>query len=91
MTPEPRTECAVPFCKRGQRGQWLWYLCPEHYRPIPMWIRARARRLKASGMKRGDLAKDKTSWWAVTKRGRRIQRLYGQMLVRAACRRAAGL
>jgi len=86
-----RTPCGVPFCRRSTKGDWRWWLCPEHYRAIPMWIKARARKLKRSGMRAGDLEKDARCWWATTARGERIAELYGKVLVKAACRRATGL
>lgn len=91
MDETGRTPCVVPFCRRSQKGVLRWHICAEHYRAVPMYVKARARKLKRSGMRRGDLGRDAKTWWAETERGERIAQLIGETLKRAACKRATGL
>ncbi len=86
-----RTPCSVPFCRRSLKGRWLWWMCSEHYRMVPMWAKARHRRLKAYFRKRGQIEVAHRSWWATTPRARRVMDAAAREIIRTATARATGL
>lgn len=90
MTGE-RTPCAVPFCRRSKKGRWAWWLCPEHYRGVPLRVRARHRRLKAYLRRRGEIDQSPRAWWCTTERATRVMDAAGRCVIRAATQAATGL
>lgn len=94
LRPPPsgeRTPCAVPFCRRSLKGLWAWWLCVDHRRLVPIWAKARHRRLKAYFRRRGEIQQDARAWWTTSVRARRAMDAAGREMIRAACRRATGL
>lgn len=88
---EARTPCSVPFCAKSLKGQWSWWLCKDHNRMVPMWVKARHRRLKARLRRMNLIGSDKRSWWCLDDRSRRIMDAAGREVIRAASNRAMGL
>lgn len=86
----PRTPCAVPFCRRSLKGRWIWWLCPEHKRGVPMRVKAQHRRAKAMCKRRGWVEQSKTSWWTTNDRARRVMDRAGRLMIRAAIKAATG-
>lgn len=86
-----RTLCGVVGCRRSTKGEWNWWICTDHWRAVPMWLKARQTRIKRALRRRGELESNKRSWWATTERAGLIIDALGRMLIRAANRRAMGL
>lgn len=91
MVTEARTPCAVPFCSRSRKGTWAWWLCKDHYSAGTALQRRRHAKLKAYFRRRGQIEQTRTAWWPTSEEATRVMDAAGRAIIRAACRRAAGL
>lgn len=86
-----RTLCAVVGCRRSIKGEWNWWICPDHWRAVPMWAKRRLTRIKRALRRRGELESNERSWHPTSGRGRVVVDAVGRFLIRVANSRAVGL
>jgi hypothetical protein len=86
-----RTLCSVVACRRSRKGRWSWWICPDHWRPVPMWAKRRKTKMIRALRRRGEMESNERSWWCTTERGNRVADAMGRFLIRVANNRAAGL
>lgn len=86
-----RTLCAVVGCRRSIKGEWNWWICPDHWRAMPMWAKARQTRIKRKLRRLGEIEVDGRSWRPASYRARIIVDQLGRFLIRIANRQATGL
>lgn len=89
---EPRTPCAVVGCHRSRKGRWSWIICRDHWRLVPMRVKARYRKAKALCRKRGWITvdKDRRAWWP-TERAVCVMDRADRLIIRAANNAARGI
>ncbi len=91
MAEAERTPCKVPFCGRSKKGAWLWWLCPDHWRPVDRELKALRTRLKRRFRKRGEIQEGKTWWRTTSPRASRAIGGVDRRMIRQAIERAAGI